>query len=160
MEQFRRFDHNLKKIILDDNYAFAFSHFDGFSERLLHVELTIDWGYNHVLEVSYFDRKYRDLPPYREEGVLPPEIRTFFDQLIESDFLSLKDTYDYGLDGITDIGSQRYLINLNKTTKNIEILDGLPENCFETPTEKLLYRFNEYMKNLVEEKYAFLTTKD
>lgn len=156
MEQFRRFDHDLKKIILNDKYAFAFNYFDGFSERLLFADLTIDWGYNYVLMLEFSGSKSVHLSPYQEEGVLSPEIHSFFDQLIESDFLSLKDNYDYGMYGISDIGSQHYLINLDKTTKNVYIIDGLPEDYFETPTERLLYRFNEYLKNLVEEKYAYL----
>lgn len=156
MEQFRKFNEKLNKIILDEKYLFSFSSFDGFTERLLGAELLVDYDYNYELELSAFNHEKKtknNSNSIIEKGKLPNKILQYLEDLLLSDYLSLKSNYDFETFDITDIGCQQYLFNLEKTTTNIHIIDGLPEEYFVSITEKKLFEFNNYLKKQIENKY-------
>lgn len=156
MEQIAKFNEKENRIILDDKYLFAFSKYDGFTERLLRAQLTINYDYEYNLELSAFqhERKTRNKSSFFTEiGTLSGQLLTYLESFLESDYLTLKEIYDYETFQILDIGSQQYLMNLEPKTTKIGIIDGLPVEYFKSDTEKILYKFNEYLKDWVEEKY-------
>ncbi|OYU79011.1 MAG: hypothetical protein CFE23_15990 [Flavobacterium sp. BFFFF1] len=156
MEQFRKLDNVLNKILLSDKYLFAYTTTDGFTERLLGAELVVDYDFNYKLELRAFDhvkKTKNNSDTIMESGVLPKKIMEYLENLLHSNYLSLKSNYDYETVFISGTGMQQYLLNLEKTTTNIHITDGLPEEYFKTDTEKLLFNFNAFLKKYVEDKY-------
>jgi hypothetical protein len=84
---------------------------------------------------------------------LPEKIFDYLEILLDADLKSLKRRYSYSNFDISDIGSQRFLINLYDGIE-ISIDDGLPlDYYFTTDVEVFLYDFNEYLKSWMEEKY-------
>ena len=157
MKQITKFNEEENRIILDDKYLFAFNKFDGFTERLLVAQLTINYDYEYTLELSAFqhEKKTRNNSNFfSENGTLSGQLLIYLERLLESDYLTLKEIYDYETFQILDIGSQKYLINLEPKTTKIGIIDGLPEEYFKSNPEKILYEFNEFLKNWIEEKYT------
>lgn len=162
LKQFRKYSDELKTILLDEQYLLAYSQFDGFSHRLLRAEFVVDYDYNYVLELKAFNHKRitnNESDVYIEKGILKGLELKHIEKLLSSDFNSLRQLYDYEGLAITDIGSQQVFINLDKTTKYIEICDGLSIDCFESKTEKILFELNEYFKSLIEDKYTDWTKK-
>ena len=158
MEQFRKYDAEEDRIVLDSKYLFAFTKTDGFSERLLRAQLLINYEYEYNLELKAFqhERKTNNHSDYStEKGMVTGKLLDHFERLLLSDYLTLKKYYDFVTLQITDVGQQQYLINLEPKTVNINILDGLPEEYFKSETEKILYEFNEFLKNWIEEKYQY-----
>ncbi|HCN52054.1 MAG TPA: hypothetical protein DIT10_23735 [Chryseobacterium sp.] len=151
-----RFDKKEGKIILNNDYAFSFSTYEGFSYKLLYTELLIDNDFNYILQMSVFEHenKTKDFPKmFQEKGKLPEKIFDYLEILLDADLKSLKRRYSYSNFDISDIGSQRFLINLYDGIE-ISIDDGLPlDYYFTTDVEVFLYDFNEYLKNWMEEKY-------
>ena len=157
MKQLRKYNNELKTILLDEQYLFAYSKSDGFSHRLLGAELVVDYDYNYVLELNAFNHEQitkNESNVFIEKGILKGLMLKHIEKLLSSDFNSLKQLYDYEGLAITDIGSQQIFINLDKTTKYIEILDGLSIECFESQPEKILFELNEYFKSLIVDKYT------
>lgn len=156
MEQFRYFNKEQNKIILDEKYLFAFTKSDGFTERLLTAEFVIDFNYEFTLELeaSNHNKKTKNFSnTIIENGTITYEILNYFENLLESDYLTLKTVYNFETFSIDDIGGQQYLINLEKSTTNITIVNELPKTYFNTASEKILFEFNEYLKTWVELKY-------
>ncbi|MGS2727972.1 hypothetical protein ACU8DI_15305 [Psychroserpens sp. BH13MA-6] len=141
---------------MDENYLFAYSCGDGFSSRGLTFEYLVDYDCNYELELSvnaHEKKTKNNSDKIIEKGVLAGDELLLIEKLLSSDYNSLKQIYDYeGLD-ITDIGIQQIFINLDKTTKYVEILDGLPIECFESEVELLLFELNKYMLNKSEIMY-------
>ncbi|MFM2387561.1 MAG: hypothetical protein RL660_2318 [Bacteroidota bacterium] len=156
MEQFRKFNEKLNKIDLDEKYFFAFTNTDGFTPRLLQAQLVVDYDYNFELELSAFmheDKTVNKSNSITEKGKLPKQLLQCLEDLLMSDYLSLKSNYDFETFIITGTGHQQYLFSLEKTTTNIDIVDGLPEEYFQSISEKKLFAFNEYLKELTANKY-------
>ena len=151
-----RFDKDQKKIILNSDYIFSFSKYDGFSYRLLTIQLLIDYDFNYILQMSVFEHenKTKNISnEFQEKGKLPEKIFDYLEILLDSDLKSLKQKYSFWDYDISDIGSQRFLINLGDGIE-VNINDGLPlEYYFITDLEVFLFDFNEYLKNWVEDKY-------
>lgn len=157
MKLFRKYCKERNTIVLDNQYLFAYSKSDGFSERLLSAEFVVDYNYNYVLELDAFNHKHitnNQSNVLTEKGTLKGLELQHIEKLLSADFNSLKQLYDYEHLAITDIGSQQIFINLDKTTKYIQILDGLPIDYFNTQTENILFELNEYFKTLIEMKYS------
>ncbi len=154
MKQYRSYDKELNTILLDDQYLFAYSNFDGFSTRNLNAEFFVD--YNYTLELSAFKHKKitkNNSDNFIENGILNELSLEYIEKLLSTDFNSLKQKYQYEGFATTDIGSQQILINFDKITKYIDILDGLPIEFFKTPAEEKLFQLNEYFKEFIEIKY-------
>lgn len=156
MEESADFTHSYGNVSLDEKYAFAFSHYDGFSHRLLKAQLKVTWDCHYVLEMNFFESRHNSKFPYCEEGRIETNILQFFERLMECDYTSLKDTYENKGFFVTDIGSQIFLLNFERATSRIVITDGLPVEYFEAKAERLLYDFNEYLKNMIEDRYNSL----
>ncbi|WP_299163180.1 hypothetical protein [uncultured Tenacibaculum sp.] len=157
MKQFRKFDKELNTILLDDKYLFAYSKGDGFSHGLLSAEFVLDYEYNYTLELNAF--QHNKITNNNSNSLIEKEKLTgreleLIENLLSSNYNSLKQEYDYEGLCITDIGSQQIFINLDKKTKYIHISDGLPIECFKTIAEKKLFELNEYFKEFVETKYT------
>lgn len=151
-----KFDKELKTVILDEQYLFAYSKTDGFSHRLLNADFAVDYEYSYTLELRAFQHKRitnNNSDHFIENGKLGNKEIELIENLLSSGYNSLKRGYDYKGLAITDIGNQQILINLNKTTKRIYIESGLPFECFESTAERKLYELNEYFKELIEIKY-------
>lgn len=156
MKQFRKFSEELNTILLDEKYLFAYSLSDGFTERLLRAEFVLDYNYNYTLEISAFKHQHitkNKSDKLIETSQLNGPLLEHIENLLSSDFNSLNQKYDHEGLAIMDIGMQQIFINLDKTTKYIEIMDDFPEDCFESPTEKILHELNEFFKHLVQQKY-------
>ncbi|RZJ99275.1 MAG: hypothetical protein EOO46_22630, partial [Flavobacterium sp.] len=134
MRQFRKFNHELKGVNLDEKYALAFSMFDGFSHRLLAAQLTIDWNCYYFLEMESFENRCKEVRLYTEEGALPRDVLNFFERLMESEYVSLKRSYQPEHLSIDDVGRQQFLLNFDSQTICIEIMDGLPKEYFQSET--------------------------
>jgi len=147
--QFRKFDNEKQKVLLNKEYLFAYSADDGFSERLLHEEIIIDFEYRCIVKVRAFNK----MPFYRELETIPEPISSYMEQLLNSDYNSLKSYYDYITFGIDDIGGSQLLINIDIETMETGVLNGLPNSYFETPVDKLLYAFNMYMREFFVKIY-------
>ncbi len=162
MKQFRTYYKTLNTLLLDEQYLFAYSKSDGFSHRLLEAEFVVDYDYNYLLELKAFNHRQltkNESNIFVEQGTLKGLKLKHIENLLSSDFNSLKQKYEYEDLAIADIGSQQIFINLDKTTKYIHILDGLTIDYFETPVEQKLFELNEYLKNLIETKYNNWITK-
>jgi len=158
MKQFRKFDEKLGTITLDKQYLFAYSKDDGFSSRLLNADFTLDYEYNYTLELCAFQHKTitnNNADCLIEKGKLTGKNLELIESLLSSDYNTLKKKYEHKGLVVTDTGIQQIFINLDKATKYIHILDGLPIECFETPVEKKLYELNEHFKELIEAKYKY-----
>ena len=147
--QFRKYDSDKQKILLDDKYLFSYTYSDGFTERLLAVEFVIDFGYRCKIQVKAFNQQSF----YKEFEVIPEPIFSYMEQLLNADYNSLKPYYDYITIGIDDMGGSQLLINIDAETIETGVLNGLPEVYFVTPIEKLLFVFNKYMKDFFEGIY-------
>ncbi len=157
MKQFRKYSKELDTILLDEQYLFAYCKSDGFSHRFLRAEFVVDYDYNYTLELEVFENKKimkNESEVYVKLGILSGLELEYIENLLSSDFDSLKKLYNYEGLSLTDIGSQQIFINLNKTTKYIEILDGLSTDYFENQSERILFELNEYFKNIIESKYS------
>ncbi len=153
----RRYDENLKRIILNERYLFSFLTHDGFSHRSLRVEFLVDYDYNMTVflscnKPSLNENNYEIFKESSEEKA-SPELIVLFESLLATNYKQLKNGYDYETLAISNIGAQQLLINFDSPTINVHILDGLPEIYFQTPAEKQLFLFNEYMKHLALTKY-------
>ncbi|MCT4665953.1 MAG: hypothetical protein N4A45_12050 [Flavobacteriales bacterium] len=162
MKQIRKFDKEQNTILLDDQYLFAFSCSDGFSHRLLSAEFVLDYDYNYTLELSAFQHSKltsNNSDSFVEKEQLNGKKLELVEGLLSSNFNSLKQEYTCEGLAITDIGSQQIFINLDKKTKYIHIINGLPIEYFSTDTEKKLFQLNEYFKELIQVKYQKWITK-
>jgi hypothetical protein len=156
----RRYDDSLKKIILNEEYLFAFLTTDGLSHRQLWAEFLIDYDYNLVLNFSC------DLPTSKEyvfkefsETITEKassEIIYLLEDLLNSDYLELNEYYDFQTFQVDDIGGQQFLINFHSPTFNIHIVNGLPGEHFKSATERKLFQFNKFLLKIVETKYQNL----
>lgn len=156
MKQFRKFSEEHNRLLLDEEYLFAYSMFDGFSGRLLNAEFVVDYAYNYVLELKAFQHSKittNKSDVLVETGKIEGRELKYMEDLLSGDFNTLKRIYDYEGLSIDDIGSQQFLINLDTITKDVHVSDGLSCECFKTDIELLLFDFNEYMKTLIESKY-------
>lgn len=161
IKQFRSYDNDLKRIILDEQYLFTFMMHDGFSDRSLKAEILIDYEYNLTLHFrcnvptskKYVFEEFEELVQEKASS----EIISFLEKLLKIEYLKLKDNYWYETFTIDDIGGQQFLINFNSPTFNIHIVDGLPKEYFKTLAEEHLYLFNEHLKNWIETKYNNLS---
>lgn len=142
-------------VTLNGGYIFSYSKYDGFCERLLAAELLVDQNFNFILQMSAFEHEKitkNDSGFFQESGELSGKIFEYFEKLIDLDVKGLKQKYDHITFDICDRGSQQLLINLDQGIE-VSIVDELPLEYFKTETELLLFEFNEYMKNWIEEKY-------
>jgi hypothetical protein len=156
LEQFRKYNKEEDRIILDDKYLFAFTKSDGFNDRLLGAELVISYDYEYIFELNAFNHEKitnNNSNSLFLEGTVSGELLKHFENLLNAEYLKLKRYYDYETFIIDDIGGQQYLINLDEKTTNIHIVDGLPEEYFKSETEKILYKFNCFLKNWCDQEY-------
>ncbi|WP_278495481.1 hypothetical protein [Chryseobacterium arthrosphaerae] len=151
----KRFDKDKKLVTLNSGYIFSFSKYEGFSYRLLAIEFLIDDDFNYLLQMSvaeHEDKAKNNSDQFQEKGRVPEKILDYLEILLDSDFKSLKQNYNFSDYDISDIGSQQFLINMDEGIE-VNIKEGLPVEYFETDVELFLFEFNEYMKKWVEEKY-------
>lgn len=151
----KRFDKDKKLVTLNSGYIFSFSKYEGFSYRLLAIEFLIDDDFNYLLQMSvaeHEDRAKNNSDLFQEKGRVPEKILDYLEILLDSDFKSLKQNYNFSDYDISDIGSQQFLINVDEDIE-VNIKEELPVEYFETDVELFLFEFNEYMKKWVEEKY-------
>ncbi|WP_278379511.1 hypothetical protein [Chryseobacterium arthrosphaerae] len=151
----KRFDKDKKLVTLNSGYIFSFSKYEGFSYRLLAIEFLIDDDFNYLLQMSvaeHEDKAKNNSDLFQEKGRVPEKILDYLEILLDSDFKSLKQNYNFSDYDISDIGSQQFLINMDEGIE-VNIKEGLPVEYFETDVELFLFEFNEYMKKWVEEKY-------
>ena len=156
LEQFRKFDEKHNRLLLSDEYIFAYTKSDGFSHRLLSGEFVVDWQYNYKLRLSAFQHHEitsNNSDVLLEAGILEGDKLERFEQFLGIDFAKIKQIYDFETFEVSDIGGQQFLINIDRITKHIGIIDGLTNSYFETPAEQILFDYNEYLKSLIENKY-------
>lgn len=156
MKEFVKFDKELGTALLDEKYLFGYHKVDGFSHRLLSADFALDYDYNYTLRLKAFQHEAittNNADFFIEEGKPTAKTIKLIESLLSSAYHTLKKEYVYEGLAITDIGMQGIGINLDKKTTFINIEDGLPIECFETPAEKKLYELNEYFKELIEKKY-------
>lgn len=91
------------------------------------------------------DRAKNNSDLFQEKGRVPEKILDYLEILLDSDFKSLKQNYNFSDYDISDIGSQQFLINVDEGIE-VNIKEGLPVEYFETDVELFLFEFNQYMK--------------
>lgn len=151
----RKFDEDKGIIILTPDYIFSFDTSDGLGERLLGAELLVDHDFNYIFHMKAFRHgkiTKNTSDTYTEEGKVPEAIFNYLEKLMDSDYQSLKQIYEYVTFSMTDTGSQTFLMNWTKPLY-ISITEGLPQEFFVSESEQLLFNFNQYLKKWVEEKY-------
>lgn len=151
----KRLDEDKNMVTLNSDYIFSYSKYDGFCERLLAAELLVDYDFNFIFQMKAFEHEkltHNNSDFFLERGELSGKIFEYFEKLLYSDVKGLKQNYHYITFDISDFGSQKFLINLDQGIE-VDIREGLTLEYFETETELLLFEFNEYMKNWIEEKY-------
>lgn len=93
-----RFDEDKKLVTLESGYIFSFSNYEGFSYRLLAIQLLIDDNFNYILQMSvaeHEDNTKNISDFFQEKGKLPERIFDYLEILLDSDLKSLKRKYSF-----------------------------------------------------------------
>jgi hypothetical protein len=157
---YKRFDEN-GYFVLDDGYIMSYSHRDGFSERLLSIDVLIDQNFELTMYHQCFklgneyQKTERDFQFKLTVKKNPLEVSLFLEKIIFKEDIILKNYY--GFDGVSmdDNPEQLYLFAGNKKTKSISIngLIPLTEEFFSTSSEKEFLKFHVFIKNWTNSIY-------
>lgn len=156
----KRFDEK-GYFILDESYFMSYSHHDGFTERLLSIDLLIDKNFELNLFHqcfklgSHYAKSDDDFHFKKTVNEIPYEIFSFLENIMTPDAIDLKDNYDFEGFQMDDIPSQLYLFNSSAKTKAISINGLLPltGEFFTTDIEKKFLKFHIFIKEWTNKIY-------
>jgi hypothetical protein len=79
---FRKFDEQKQKVLMDEQYLFAYSCFDGFTHRLLMAHFVVDYDYRCKIEVFANDIRTNRAEKktfYKEYDTVPEPILSYME---------------------------------------------------------------------------------
>ncbi len=128
-------------VLLHEDLLFHFSHDDGFTERLLSIDIVVYKDFSFELFTSAFQEENDFL-----EGELPSKIQVLFSNLIAIQSIPNINQYSFpeGMD-ITDCPSQQYYLNQGSKTKFffVEEVAGHHSKDYEEGSDKRFLLFHE-----------------
>ena len=142
---------------INENHLMVFLHSDGFTERLLGLDLFVTKSYEIEVYLKCFKKgnSYGDFKTEFVTKKVPKEIITFLNQLSEID------NADFGFNkkkkGMLDRASQKFLFNDQGKTLGFYISGGMTINLKDFKTELgkgffVLYQFlDEWKEKLYED---------
>lgn len=146
-------------LVLSDDYIMSYNYHDGFTSRLLSIDLLIDKNF----ELSIFHDCIELGNLYCMDGFqfkqivheIPLEIFSFLEKLISSEVLSLKDSYDLEEISVDDVSNHLYLFNNDSKTKTIFINGALPltDEVFTTEIEREFLNFHIFIEDWTNNIY-------
>ncbi|UKN02716.1 hypothetical protein K6119_04205 [Paracrocinitomix mangrovi] len=127
---------------LDSDYIFCFSHNDGFSEKLISIDLSIAKNFQFELEVSDFDNipAYSNKPFFaRLEGTIPTQLKELIEKVILIRDFKQFEIFNPLHPGATDQGYQLFLINRTGQTRHVYLpIEELNLNTLEANKDQML----------------------
>lgn len=149
MQQFRTYDEEQERLLLDPNYFFACSYYDGFSADLVSISCLVDYAFNYELQISQFQQL-----PYTTKGVLPVVLQEHLWTLMLGNCQLLKPQYGAVHEGISShYSSYQYLVNFETRTSHIILLDQPSPALFEAKEEQLLYQMHLFIRDWFSQLY-------
>lgn len=154
--EFRRFDPEKQKLVLKDDYLFAFGKLDGFTHRLLKLDFIVDRDYNYIMIINSSDRPYsysQDTFCLKIEGKVSNHLQNKIKQLLNMNLPNLKEFYYHNT--YTSSGGSIVSCHVNNGKQNVQVLiqDHHTINDFELKVEKHLFRLSEELYLWLEELY-------
>jgi hypothetical protein len=138
---------------LNPDYVLSYSYRDGFTERLLSLDIYVDVLFTCKVRVDYHKKQGNNYSPVSAqfETILPENIKQLIVQLTEQNALHLKHYYaDTTMD---DAGDTHFVINHEGTSHNVGIGIFMKKPVIENTAERLLFQLVEEMEKLREEFY-------
>lgn len=144
-----------------DDYIMAYSHFDGFTARLLGIDLLIDKNFkltvfHHSFMLGSQHRKSEDDFYFiKKVEPIPDVLFSFLERIIENDVSQLNKQYDFEGISMDDNPSQLYLFNTDSGTKSVHINGLLPltEEIFRTKIERDFLKLHLFIKEWTGQMY-------
>ncbi|AWH85880.1 hypothetical protein HYN59_12535 [Flavobacterium album] len=153
-----KMNHVSNKWELDKDHIFAYRYFDGFTHRLLSIQLYVNILYQYSLHIDFFRPKNSGAPVFYLEGTLPAAIQQQFEKITKIKNFGLKEIYDDDTISMTGISGEQYFFNFNDTTLYTSI-SGLVTNqleYFTTMPETIFYSFHQAIKSWTKEVFENL----
>ena len=154
--EFRRFDPEKQKLVLKDDYLFAFGKFDGFTRRMLSVDFIVDLDYNYVMGISSSDRPYnysQEQFYFKMEGKVTNHLQIKIKQLLHMNLTNVKEFYHHTTFSASGMGALICYVNNGKENICVTIEDQHTINDFELKVEKHVFRLLNEIDKWVEELY-------
>lgn len=151
-------NHVIDKWELDKDYVLAYRYFDGFTHRLLSMQLYVNVLYEYFLHIDFFRPNDSAKPAFYLQGILPADIQQQLEKISKAKNFNLKDNYDDDTINITGISCEQYFFNLQGSTLFTDI-SGLATNqtdYFTTIFETGFYSFHQAIKSWTKEVFEHL----
>lgn len=156
MDDYLKYNKPPAKPELHGDYLFAYSQFDGFNARLLYAIFLVDWDFKYTLKLEAFSHK--NLTQNGSDSLVLTEQLTGeklerLESFLSLDLSQLKSNYKEEYLAITDQGTERFLINLDKHTQWVSFENNLPLSCFNPGVEQEAFLYKDYLMDWVENVY-------
>lgn len=134
---------------LDGPPLLRFRYHDGFTQRLLSIDLTIHQEGTYRGSMSFYPASGAEMKTISLEGVAPRRLLESLEELLNSEdrLRTLEKIYDSYLE---DVDEQEYILPLQ--TIRVRGFTKKAENALQMPTEKKFITFRRLLQQWLAEK--------
>lgn len=149
---------NLKdKLELDKDYLFGYTYFDGFTHRLLNIDLFVNLLYEYEIKMSFRNEDNKE-KTHISSGNFPEHLKSMLDNILNNQSFQTKEEYN-GDFCATDLSLENYYFNINGR-KASSFIYGLVTNekeYFISKDEQTLFEFHTSIKDWTKKNLERLT---
>lgn len=152
-----------KVLQLGENEIFGFTYADGFTQRLLSMEMVVDKDYDYEIYFRsadkltnskvHYDNRYFE---FTLKGHLPVEIEDLVEELVQTKRLS-KQLSSPPASDMDDLSEQQYIFKNGAEQVFIDMHDAVDSEDFTSVIEQKFLDLHRALLEWTEKTYTFLS---